>query len=143
MENYNQNKENQENDLQEDTSQNIQNKNKLFKIKAIIFIISLVILILGSLYIWNNTLEQADPAVNIINENINLNVNSNLHLIDNELDNLIEDEQISPLDDVLLDIQDSTTNQLGIQGTSDDISGIELDFNASELGDINLDDLGF
>jgi len=98
---------------------------KMFKIGSIIVILG--ILLLGALYFMSDTDNKTSTTEQVISD---------------ELDDVFGNVG-STLDEAIADVKDTVTDQLVKQGTSDVIADIEADLEASDLGEINLDDLGF
>ncbi len=104
----------------------------MFKIGSIIVILAIVVF--GGLYLWGAVADKdgytEEDDMGFFDEDFGAG-----------------DTQVvapgSTVDEALKDVNDTVADQLSTQGTSNDIGDIEADLNASDLGDVNLDDLGF
>ncbi len=103
----------------------------MFKIGSVIVVLG--ILVLGGLYFWGY----------FVNKDGTMHTDT---MTDDILPEGFEDVTNTPgaaVDEALEQVADSVADQLGSQGTSNKIGDIEADLNASDLGDVNLDDIGF
>ncbi len=99
------------------------NNGCMFKLASIVII--LCIILLGGLYLWGYMGDK------------------DMKRGDAKLINDIYGDSDSALDEVVENVEDSISDQLSEQSASDEIADIEADLNNSNLGDVNLDDLGF
>lgn len=104
----------------------------MFKIGSIIVILG--VLVLGGLYFWGYLVDKEDADMSA----------EDAALIE-ELDNLLPEleEEASVIDELLKDVDDAAAAALGQQSASDAIADIEADLESTDLGDVNLEDLGF
>ncbi len=143
MENYNEettNQPEQQSNLGQEPAQEDDNYGaeatseggSMFKIGSIIVILAIVVF--GGLYLWGAVADKDSYG----EEN-------DMGLFDEDF-GIGETQVVAPgstVDEALKDVNDAVAEQLGTQGTSNDLGSIEADLNASDLGDVNLDNLGF
>lgn len=105
----------------------------MFKIGSIVVILG--ILVLGGLYMWGYMKDKEEVELS----------GSGAEQFNSGLDDFlpVNETAESAIDEVIGSVNDTVADQLNTQGTSSDIGDIEADLNASDLGDVNLDNLGF
>ena len=137
MENYNYNNEN-ESEMNEQEVQNFSQEDQsqedggMFKLASVIVILGIVVF--GGYYLWTSLSDK----VSEINSADSSSAGDVL-ITDNA-------ENVAPgsvVDEAIQDVKDPVADKLSTQGNSDNIDDIEADLNASDLGDVNLDNLGF
>lgn len=126
MENYNENEQPSYEQEQTESTYGQDNNGSMFKMASIVVILGIILL--GGLYMYSYMGDSGERDAN--------------QTLEEELEDLF-DETGSALDEAIADVKDTVSDQLGKQGTSDAIADIEADLEASDLGEINLDDLGF